>query len=106
MRSLLLGLISGLAVGLLMAASLYPADDPLERTIAAGETLIVALPDAVDGTAVESYRIAEAPALSGLADRSFFWRTQAEDTGTHRILFHAERSDAPADTLALHVTVE
>ena len=114
MRYLLTWLVSCFLGALLLvsplsaeaASSLPPDDDTIERSVTAGNILIVALPDALDNTPVEGYRIVEAPALSGLADRSFFWRTQADDAGTHRILFHANRAEAPADTLTLRVTVD
>ena len=55
--------------------------DTLRYTVRAGETLIVALPPAVAG-APASYQVDQAPALSWLVDRSFMWRTLAQERGT------------------------
>lgn len=57
------------------------AADTLRFEVVAGDPLIVALPGRVDGTEV-SYRVDEAPALSWLVDRSFYYRTMAGERGT------------------------
>ena len=87
--------------------------DSTRRRITAGEVLITTLPERISGRPVMAYEILRAPALSDLAGRSFFWRTRPRDEGRHRILFRAhhdttatDSSTAPADTLALLVTVE
>lgn len=94
------------------ARSVWPAAaQSREYRVAAGEMLIVALPDALRrdtlGTQpVEAYALLRAPALSDVADRSFAWRTRPQDAGEHRILLEATFAGAPPDTLTLDVTVE
>jgi len=80
-------------------------DSTLTHTVQAGEVLIFALPDTVGGLVVDAYAIVHAPALSWLADRSFFWRTNPADAGPHLLLFQSTYKEAPPDTVEVHVTV-
>lgn len=81
--------------------------DTLRRTVSAGDPLILALPDTLDGQRVRRYAPVQIPALSWLVDRSFFWETRSQDTGRHELLFEATFSEeASPDTLVLTVRVE
>lgn len=87
------------------AASPAPLDS-LDRQVAAGEPLIVTLPPMRGGRPVESYRLRQAPAMSWLVDRSFFWRPRPEDVGTHRIIMRANYDAAtPGDSLTVASSV-
>lgn len=81
--------------------------DTLRRTVSAGDPLILALPDTLDGQRVRQYAPVQIPALSWLVDRSFFWETRSQDAGRHELLFEATLSEeASPDTLVLTVRVE
>jgi hypothetical protein len=82
-----------------------PATDTLQRDVQAGETLIVALPASLDAGPVDRYRLLQGPALSGVADRSFAWVTNAVHPGTYDVRLAAETDAAAPDTLVLRVTV-
>jgi hypothetical protein len=82
-----------------------PAADTLQRDVQAGETIIVALPASLDAGPVDRYRLLQGPALSGVADRSFAWVTNAVDPGTYDVRLAAETDAAAPDTLVLRVTV-
>ena len=60
--------------------------DTLRHSVRAGETLIAALP-------APDYRAVDPPALSWLVDRSFMWRTLAQERGTLAIRFEHERRE-------------
>ena len=79
--------------------------DTLRHAIQAGEVLIIDLPEELNGTAIASYSLLRAPALSWLIDYSFMWRTLPQDAGSHHVLI---RADAPAasDTLVLAINVQ
>ena len=79
--------------------------DTLYHTVRAGDVFIFTLPDTLNALPVEGYAIVRAPALSWLAGRSFFWRTQSDDDGLHRLLFEAAFDDTPPDTLSVEVSV-
>jgi len=79
--------------------------DTLKKSIKAGQVLIFALPDSVDGLPVEAYEPIRLPALSWLVDGAFFWRTQLEDIGMHT--FEIRRKfPTNADTLFLMIHVQ
>lgn len=80
--------------------------DTLRRTVAAGESVVVSLPSSVGGRRVRAYRILRAPALSGVADRSFAWATESVPARTHDILLRAEHDTAAPDTLVLRLDVQ
>ena len=110
MTAPLLGLL--LSAGLVAAAppqraadaARYPGAearaDTLRAQVRAGETLIVALPAAVDG-AEATYRAVEAPALSWLVDRSFMWRTLAAERGELAVVFERRGGAAPEAVVLL-----
>lgn len=106
----LLGLAaSGPAAGETYALEGIPVQAPsdtLRYTAPAGRVFITALPDTLGGRAVAAYALLQAPALSWLVDRSFFWRTRPEDAGRTLLLFEARHAAPPADTLAILVTLE
>lgn len=77
------------------AAAAGTVADTLRAAVQAGQTLVVALPG--------DYETVRAPALSWLVDRSFMWRTLAQERGTLPVLFR--RRGAPADTLVLLVEI-
>jgi hypothetical protein len=79
--------------------------DTVRRRVAAGEPLIMTLPGALSDRPVAAYRLLQAPALSWLVGRSFFWRTRPEDAGTHVLLVRAAFDQPPPDTLTILVDV-
>lgn len=80
------------------------AADTLRYSISAGDPLIVNLPPRHRGNAA-SYRLLEAPALSWLVDRSFFWQTTAGERGKLPVLIE-RRIGETRDTLVLLVQIE
>ncbi|MDX1440397.1 MAG: hypothetical protein R3284_10895 [Rubricoccaceae bacterium] len=78
--------------------------DTLFQTVQAGEPLIVQLPEAFQGQPVE-YRVIQAPALSWLVDRSFYWRTLPSERGTLPVLIERTVRGLPSDTLVLMVEI-
>ena len=77
--------------------------DTLRYEVASGEPLIVALPGRVDGAEVR-YTVDEAPALSWLVDRSFYYRTVAGERGT--LAVRLRRSGGGAETpVVLLITI-
>lgn len=68
--------------------------DTIRHTVIAGQTLIVALPG-------PDYRALNPPALSWHVDRSFMWRTLAQERGTLAVRFARED-----DEVALVLLVE
>lgn len=86
-------------------APLAPADT-LRHEVAAGSTLIIALPEALAEEPVEEYRLLEAPPMSWLQDRSFMWQTREEDAGTHAFYLLARLEDASSDSVRVEVDVE
>jgi hypothetical protein len=82
-----------------------PAADTLEYSVTAGDAFITDLPATLREQPVESYAIVDAPSMSWLVDRSFFWRTDQAEPGRHTVRLRATIADAPPDTLALLITV-
>lgn len=80
--------------------------DELVYRVDAGDVLVFALPAEADSVAVVRYRLARAPALSWLVDRSFFWRTLPEARGEHRVLVDATYADGRTDTLVIRIFVQ
>lgn len=80
--------------------------DTLRRTVTAGQTLIVNLPDSLGDRPVQSYTIQQPPALSRLVERSWVWRTKPADAGRHLIHAEARFRSEPTDTLVVEVNVE
>lgn len=78
------------------------ASDTLRYTARAGQPFIVALPARVGG-AEATYRPLEAPALSWLVDRSFYWNVQPGESGTLPVVFERRTPGGGADTLVLLV---
>lgn len=76
--------------------------DTLRYQIRPGEPLLVALPPQVGGRDA-TYSIVEAPSMSWLVDRSFYWKTLPSERGTLPIRFR--RTAAYADTLVLLVEI-
>ena len=68
------------------AAPPVVAADTIRTTVQAGEPLIVTLPDQHGGREA-TYRVVDAPALSWLVDRSFYWRTLASERGLRLVRF-------------------
>ncbi len=95
----------GVPSGAARVATPAPPADTLSYTVTAGEAFITDLPGTLRDQPVESYAIVEAPSMSWLVDRSFFWRTDQVDPGQYAIRLRATITDAPPDTLALHITV-
>lgn len=83
------------------AAGTAVPPDTIEQSVEAGSVLITALPAPADESEV-TYEVIQAPALSWLVDRSFFWNTRPQDAGNHLVVFH-RRSEARSDTLVLSV---
>lgn len=81
-------------------------EDTLRHHIQGGEILIIALPGEVGGRPVNQYALVRAPALSGLVDRSFMWRTLPNDAGSHDVLIAAVIDSVSTDTLVVSVTVD
>lgn len=80
------------------------AADTLRYSVPAGEALIANLPPRHRGNPA-TYRLLEAPALSWLVDRSFFWQTTAGERGRLPILVE-RRFGSSRDTLVLLVQIE
>jgi hypothetical protein len=78
--------------------------DTIRTAVQAGEALIVTLPERHAGGEA-AYRVLEAPALSWLVDRSFFWQTLPAERGLRLIVFERTARGAAADTLVLAVEV-
>lgn len=76
--------------------------DTLHYQVRAGQTLLVPLPSRV-GNVEASYKIASAPAMSWLVDRSFMWRTIPTERGLIAIVL--EQTAASREELVLMVEV-
>lgn len=70
--------------------------DTIRQTVIAGQTLIVALPG-------PDYRALNPPALSWHVDRSFMWRTLAQERGTLAVRFAREDGDEVALVLLVEI---
>lgn len=80
------------------------AADTLRYSTRAGQPFIAALPARV-GSAEATYRVVEAPALSWLVDRSFFWNVQPGESGTLPVVFERRTAGGGTDTLVLLVEI-
>lgn len=83
-----------------------PSDDTLRTATAATTPLIVSLPTELQGAPVTRYSVLQAPALSGVADRSLTWIPRGTGPGTYDVRLHAHHSNAAPDTLVVQITVE
>ena len=81
------------------------ASDTLRYVARDGTPFIVGLP-ARTPSGEASYRLLEAPALSWLVDRSFYWNVQAGEQGTLPILLERLTPGGGRDTLVLLVEIE
>ena len=86
-----------------VVASVAPPDT-LTYTARAGQPFLVSLPARVDGREA-SYRAVEAPALSWLVDRSFFWNVLAGERGSLAIRFERRVGDAAPEPFVLLVEI-
>jgi hypothetical protein len=80
------------------------AADTIRLEVRAGLPLVTALPPRHQGRPA-SYRLLQAPALSWLVDRSFFWRTLPTESGTMPVLVRRVAPGVEPDTLVLMVRV-
>lgn len=78
--------------------------DTIRTTVRAGEALVMNLPERHAG-AEATYRVLEAPALSWLVDRSFFWQTLPSERGLRLVRFERSARGAGTDELVLAVEV-
>ncbi|MFB6247541.1 MAG: hypothetical protein ABEL97_03130 [Salinibacter sp.] len=88
-----------------VAASVAPASDTLRAEVAAGRSLIQALPAEVGGTPVTGYAVLRGPALCGVAGRSFTWITRGTAPGTYDVRLRAAHPGTAPDTLVLRIDV-
>lgn len=68
-------------------------------TVRAGDTFILQLPDSLSGDKIMTWELEMPPLRSWVRDRSFFWKTSAEDLGVHELRFQAILAEG-SDTLA------
>ena len=117
MRTLLIGACFGILLALGAALSAPSAarteasatpgavvGDTLSLQVRAGLPLLAALPGRHRGQPA-SYRLIEAPALSWLVDRAFYWRTLPSESGTMPVLIRRVAPGVEPDTLVLMVRV-
>ncbi|PSQ77535.1 MAG: hypothetical protein BRD35_03475 [Bacteroidetes bacterium QH_7_62_13] len=73
--------------------------------MAPGVAALTAPPDTLrsSATTVSRYVLLEAPALSGVAGRSFAWIPEGTNPGTHDVRFRAQHPNAEPDTLVLRI---
>lgn len=82
-----------------------PSDTLLVDSIRAGQVLIRALPDSLDGRPVERYEPARMPVTGWLVDRSFYWRAPVDAVGTHRFAVTARLRGSVQRAVELSITV-
>lgn len=82
-----------------------PKAETLSYIVQAGDVLIFNLPELLGGRKIEDYQIKEAPALSWLVKRSFFWRTLAKDVGKHEILLNARINGSAVENVVVEVEI-
>ncbi|HEX8299956.1 MAG TPA: hypothetical protein VF594_12410 [Rubricoccaceae bacterium] len=70
------------------------AGDTLHYEVRAGQPFLVVLPARADGRPA-TYRIASAPAMSWLVDRSFFWQTLPTERGLMPVVFEPTPDGEP-----------
>lgn len=78
--------------------------DTLTFTARAGQPFLASLPARVDGQEA-TYRTVEAPALSWLVDRSFFWNILAGERGTLAVRFERRVGGGPPEPFVLLVEI-
>lgn len=78
--------------------------DTLFQSVQAGEPLIVQLPATFQGAPAQ-YELYDAPALSWLVDRSFYWRTLSSERGSLPILITRRVQGLPESILVLMVDI-
>jgi len=78
--------------------------DTLTYTARAGQPFLVSLPARVGGQEA-TYRTVEAPALSWLVDRSFFWNVLAGERGTLAIRFERRVGSGAPEPFVLLVEI-
>jgi hypothetical protein len=76
--------------------------DTLRYEVVAGDPLIVALPARFEGVEA-TYEVIEAPALSWLVDRSFFYQTVRGERGT--LAIRLRRTSPNPGSMVLLVTI-
>jgi hypothetical protein len=79
--------------------------ETLSYVIQAGEVLIFSLPENLGQRKIEAYRIKDAPALSWLVKRSFFWRTLPKDAGQHDIKLEALVNGSAVEDVLVQVDI-
>ncbi len=85
--------------------SAKPKAETLSYIAQAGEVLIFNLPELLDGRKIDEYRIKEAPALSWLVKRSFFWRTLPKDVGKHEVLLNALVNGSAMESVVVEIEI-
>ena len=90
----------GVALGV---AALTAPPDTLRSSATTGTPLIRSLPAQLNNKPVSRYVLLEAPALSGVAGRSFAWIPEGTNPGTHDVRFRAQHPNAEPDTLVLRI---
>ena len=78
--------------------------DTLRFEVTAGDPLIVALPARVNGVEA-SYALEEAPALSWLVDRSFFYQTMRGERGVLSVHLRRTTESGAGTPVVLLVTI-
>jgi hypothetical protein len=81
-----------------------PTSDTLFHSVRAGQPFLLALPPRRDGEEV-TYRLIEGPALSWLVDRSFLWKTTAQERGALPVRIERRAAGMAPDTLVLLIEV-
>ncbi len=79
--------------------------ETLSYVIQSGEVLIFNLPASFGSRRMERYRLKQAPALSWLVERSYFWRTLSKDVGEHTLIFEATTAGAATEDVYVLVDV-
>ncbi len=79
--------------------------ETLSYVVQSGEVLIFNLPTSFGPRRMERYRLKQAPALSWLVDRSYFWRTLAKDVGEHTLIFEATTAGSTVEDIYVVVDV-
>lgn len=81
------------------------SDTLLVDSIRAGQVLIRALPDSLEGRPVERYEPVRMPVTGWLVERTFYWRVPADAVGTHRFALKARLRGSVERGVELSVTV-
>lgn len=80
-----------------------PSTDTIQASTTTGTPLIRPLPAQLNDAPVSRYTLVEAPALTGVAGRSFTWIPEGSKPGTYDVRLRAQHPDAAADTLVLRI---